>query len=353
MSREFKIGLLTFLVLISMIWGYTFLKGRNLLTRAVELYSTYPDVTDLNVSSPVLVNGYKVGTVTKIKLNSQDVKKMDVFYLIDGNYKIPKNAVAVLKSLGFVSGKGIFLQFEKECNGSDCAVKGDKLEGTNVGLLGAMLGEIEVSEYSTEFTESLRAVIANIGGPNEPGSLNETVRQLEIITKNVANLTKHTDEVILASANNLNATLSNVNILSNTLAKSSKNIENMLVQMDKFTANLSKSDIQGTVSNLNETLTDTKSTFTEFKTTLNSANKSLDALSLTLGNMNSGDGTMAKLMNDKKLYDNLDLTTKNLSLLLQDLRLNPKRYAHFSVFGKRQKEYELPDSDPADVKKID
>ena len=114
MSREIKIGILTFIVLVTMIWGYTFLKGRNLLTASNELFSTYEDVTDLNVSSPVLVNGYKIGTVTKIKLNKTDVKKMDVFYLIDSQYKIPKNAQANLKSLGFVSGKGIFLDFDKE-----------------------------------------------------------------------------------------------------------------------------------------------------------------------------------------------------------------------------------------------
>jgi hypothetical protein len=106
MSREVKIGLLTFLVLVTMIWGYTFLKGRNLLSPANELFTTYEDVTDLNVSSPIMVNGYKIGTVTKIKLNPKDVKKMDVFYLIDSDYKIPKNASANLKSLGFVDGKG-------------------------------------------------------------------------------------------------------------------------------------------------------------------------------------------------------------------------------------------------------
>lgn len=349
MSREFKIGLLTFLVLVTMVWGYTFLKGRNLLTRSVELYSTYSDVTDLNVSSPVLVNGYKVGTVTKIKLNSADVKKMDVYYLIDGSYKIPKDATAVLKSLGFVSGKGIFLQFDKECVGPDCVKKGDRIEGTMLGLLGAMLGDVDVSDYSTEFTESLRTIIANVGGPNEPGSLNETVRQLEIITKNIANLTQHTDEVILASANNLKNTLANLDVLTRTLAKSSKNIENSLAQMDKFTADLALSDVQGTMTNLNETLTDTKSTFTELKTTLGSANQSLDALTLTLNNVNKGEGSLAKLMNDKKLYQNLELSTRNLNLLLQDVRLNPKRYAHFSVFGKKNKDYTQPENDPAQI----
>ena len=139
MSREIKIGILTFIVLVTMIWGYTFLKGRNLLTASNELFSTYDDVTDLNVSSPVLVNGFKIGTVTKIKINKTDVKKMDVFYLIDSEYKIPKNAIANLKSLGFVSGRGIFLDFDKECSGADCALNGDELKGGSIGLLGSML----------------------------------------------------------------------------------------------------------------------------------------------------------------------------------------------------------------------
>lgn len=347
MSREIKIGILTFIVLVTMIWGYTFLKGRNLLTASNELFSTYDDVTDLNVSSPVLVNGYKIGTVTKIKINKTDVKKMDVFYLIDSEYKIPKNAIANLKSLGFVSGRGIFLDFDKECSGADCALNGDELKGGSIGLLGSMLGTENISEYSTEITESARAIIANIGKEGETGAINETFREIERIAENLSSVTSNTNSLVEKSSANLKLTIDNMASISANLAKSNKKIESMLNNLDKITGDLAKSDLNSTISKTNETLDASKVAITELKTTLYSANTAMKDLSDVLNKVEKGEGTMAKLMNDKKLYDNIEASTKNLNLLLQDLRLNPKRYAHFSVFGKKQKEFTLPENDPA------
>ena len=347
MSRELKIGILTFIVLVTMIWGYTFLKGRNLLTAANELHSTYTDIEGLNVSSPVLVNGYKIGTVTKIALNSENVKLMDVFYLIDSDYKIPKTAIANLKSLGVVDGKGIFLDFDKVCNGDDCAQNGDKLEGGSIGLLEAMLGDSDISTYSSELTKSLRSLIANVGKEGEPGSLNESVRQLEQITKNINALTASTNTLVASSSAGIKRTADNMATITNSLAKSNQKIEGLLANLDKITADLAKSNLNNTVIKTNETLDASKVAITELKTTLQTASNTMNDLSHMLKKMDSGDGSIARMLNDKKLYQNIESTTKNLDLLLQDLRLNPKRYAHFSVFGKKQKEYTLPQNDPA------
>ncbi|MGB4961289.1 MAG: MlaD family protein, partial [Saprospiraceae bacterium] len=347
MSREIKIGILVFLVLVSMIWGYTFLKGRNLLTSSNELHTTYHDVADLNVSSPVLVNGYKIGTVTKIKLNRQDVKKMDVFYLIDGNYKIPKNAIANLKSLGFVDGKGIFLDFDKECSGDDCALDGDELAGGSIGLLGSMLGTDEISEYSNELTESFKTVISNIGKEGEQGAINETFRNLEVITSQLAKLTTSTNELMRASSANINKSVANITTLTQSLAKSSDKIEGMLSNMDKITGDLAKANLGKTVENTNETLLASKSALTELKTTLSATTHTMNEFQSLVQKMEKGDGSIAKLLNDGQMYKNLEATTRNMNLLMQDLRLNPKRYAHFSIFGKKQKLYILPEDDPA------
>lgn len=347
MSREIKIGILTLVVLITMIWGYTFLKGRNLLSPATELITTYSDVTDLNVSSPVMVNGFKVGTVTKIRLNDKDVKKMDVHYLIDNDYDIPKDAVANLKSLGFVSGKGIFLEFEKPCSDGNCAKSGDHIEGKTVGLLGAMFGEDEISNYSTELTASVRSILANIGKQGEPGSINETVRQLEIISKNIAAVAISTNQLMQNSSTNLEKTIENISNISSALANSNQKLESIISNINKVTGDLAKSDLNSTVTRANETLASSKNAIDELKSTLVSTTTTLKDLSAIMGKIDKGDGSMAKLMNDKQLYNNLEAATRNLNLLLQDLRLNPKRYAHFSIFGKKQEAYTLPDEDPA------
>ncbi|KXK37413.1 MAG: MCE family protein [Saprospiraceae bacterium] len=347
MSREAKLGILTFIVLVTMIWGYTFLKGRNLLSHSKELFTTYDDVTDLNVSSPILVNGYKIGTVTKIKLNPSNVKKMDVYYLVDGAYKLPKSTVAVLKSTGIMGGKGIFLEFDKECSGNNCIENGDELKGRVVGLLGSMLGEEDMSSYSSELTESARTIIANIGRNGEPGAINETVRQLELISKNIANITASTQQLMNNSSQNLSKTIENLATLSTALARSNQKIESMLANIDKITSDIAKADLKTTIGKTNATLDQSKMAIAELKTTLESTNHTMKDLSAVLQKMDKGDGSMAKLMNDKQLYNNLAATTKNLNLLLQDLRLNPKRYAHFSLFGKKQEKYVKPEDDPA------
>ena len=349
MSREIKIGIFTFLVLVLMIWGYTFLKGRNLLTASKELMTTYRDVADLNVSSPVLVNGYKIGTVTKIKLNPKDVKLMDVYYLIDDEYKIPENAIAVMKSLGFVDGKGIFLEFDKECSGADCAVSGDILKGNTLGLIGSMLGEDDPKAYGTQLSSSVKEIISNIGKEGEPGALNETIRQLEIISKNLAAITHTTNQLLLQSSGNLSKTIENFASVSQALAKSNQKIESLLTNVEKITGDLAKSHLNTTVAKTNETLDASKIAINELKNTMATANTTIKDLNKIFHKMENGQGTMAKLMNDKQLYTNLEATTRNLNLLLQDLRLNPKRYAHFSVFGKKQQEFTLPQNDPANI----
>lgn len=347
MSREIKIGILTLIVLVTMIWGYTYLKGRNLLSPATELFTTYDDITDLNVSSPVLVNGYKVGTVTKIKLNPNNVKKMDVYYLIDNDYHIPKTATANLKSLGFVSGKGIFLEFKEPCTGESCAKRGDEIQGKTVGFLDAMFGEGEMSNYSSELTTSVRTIVANIGKEGEPGSINESVRQLEIITKNIAALSATTNELMHNSSKNLEKTFENISQITSALANSNQKLEGIISNVNKVTGDLAKSDLNMTMTNANETLISSKDAINELKSTLTSTTATLKDLSGVINKMKDGDGSMAKLFNDKHLYNNLEAATKNLNLLLQDLRLNPKRYAHFSVFGKKQEAYTLPEDDPS------
>lgn len=344
MSKEIKIGVLTFVVMVTMIWGYTFLKGRNLLSTSNELYSTYEDVTDLNVSSPVMVNGYKIGTVTKIKLNPSDVKKMDVYYLINSEYKIPKSAVANLKSLGFVAGRGIFIEFDKECSGNDCAVDGDQLKGQSIGLIGSMIGAEDLSGYSVKLSESVREVIRNLGKEGEEGAMNDIIRNLQLTTENLATLTASTTRLLEGSEKNLNKTFAGLAVVSQSLAKSNQKIEGMLANMDKITGDLANANLGNTIAKTNVSLD-------QLSATLVSTSATMQELSALLEKTQKGDGTVAKLLNDKKLYENLESTTRNLNLLLQDLRLNPKRYAHFSVFGKKQEVYTFPANDPANQNK--
>lgn len=347
MSRETKIGLLSIVVIAVVIWGYMFLKGRNLLSKSKTFHTVYQDVTDLNISSPVLLNGFKIGTVTEIKPDPENVKQMIVTYVVEGEYGIPKDATAVLYPIGVMSGKAISIEYNKVCEGGNCAANHDKLKGKVKGLLDSMLGEEQIGKYSSELTASAKSILADIGKEGEPGAINETVRQLEVIAKNLAALSSTTNRLMETNARNIDATLSNIAAVSKSIAKNNQHIEQVLQNLDKLSGDLAKSNVDQTFGKLNKTMDSASLTIDELKGTLQTTTKSLSHLQSILNAVDKGDGTAAQLIHDPNLYKNLNATSRELSLLLQDLRLNPKRYAHFSVFGKKQKTYTLPEEDPA------
>ncbi len=340
MSKEIKIGLLSVIVIAIMIWGYMFLKGRNILSDTTTLYAIYDDVTDLTISAPVVINGFKVGSITDIKPDPANVKQMIVTFVIEGDYGIPDNTEAVLYSKGVMGGKAISLEYDKPCDGNNCAKNKTQLKSKVMGFLDSMLGEGEIDKYSTGLSTSAQAIIANLGKEGEPGSLNETVRQIEIISKNLASLTATTQKVIESNAKNIDATMSNLAKVSQGVANNNKNIDNIIKNLEKLSGDLAKTNMDETFGKLDKTMDSATMSIDELKSTLNN-------LQGILHDVKKGDGTVSKLIYDQNLYKNLNATSRELSLLLQDLRLNPKRYAHFSLFGKKQKEYTSPEEDPA------
>lgn len=350
MTKETKIGLLSVLVIAIMIWGFMFLKGRNLLSKSKTFHTIYEDVTDLNISSPVMINGFKIGSITDIKPDPGNVKQMIVTYIVEGDYKIPSDAMAVMFSIGVMGGKAISIEYEKVCDGNNCAQDNAQLKGKVRGLLDSMLGGEDIDKYSSELTMSARSIIANIGKEGEPGPINETIRQLEIISKNLAALSYSGNKLIEANAKSIEVTLDNVAKVSQALANNQQNIDKIIKNLDAFTAGLGKSEIDKTVTKVNATMDSAVLTIDELKTTLSQTSKTLNNLQVILGDVKNGNGTVSKLIYDPQLYTNLNTTSRELSLLLQDLRLNPKRYAHFSVFGKKQEEYTVPEDDPAKQK---
>ncbi|MEZ4910792.1 MAG: MlaD family protein [Saprospiraceae bacterium] len=350
MTRELKIGLLTVLSLVVAIWGYTFLKGKNLLSSDTQIKTTFGDVTGLEVSSPVLVNGYKIGSVTSIKMNHENVKLMDVFFLVNNDFKIPKNAIVNLKSTGIIDGKGLFISFDKPCSGADCVESGDVLEGRVVGFIEGMIGDKEIEEYSSDLTKSAKELFKTLGKEGEEGAIHATVRNIEHTSLNANKLTEQVNTILLQNSTDLRKIMGNMNSLTSALAKSNQNIESMIANLNKVTTDLAQSNLKETVEKTNATLGGSKIAVDELTKTLTNANTTLNELNQVLAKASSGNGTIAKLLNDKNLYTNIELTTRNLNFLLQDLRLNPKRYAHFSLFGKKQKEFTTPENDPLNQK---
>jgi phospholipid/cholesterol/gamma-HCH transport system substrate-binding protein len=188
-----------------------------------------------------------------------------------------------------------------------------------------------LGDIVTDISDSLSAQ----GASNE---FAKTFRALQEVLVNLASFTAQLSGSMSAYDRKLQTSLDNLATLTDALAASNGQITSALANLDTLTGDLKDAQLGTSLNNA----------MTSFDETLANVDKSFDELEALLKEINSGQGTLGKLSKDKELYDNLNETSSQLALLLQDFRLNPKRYVNVSVFGKKQKEYELPEDDPAE-----
>jgi phospholipid/cholesterol/gamma-HCH transport system substrate-binding protein len=351
MTRELKLGILTFITLFAAIWGYTFIKGQNLFKPSFTYYATFPDVTGLAVSADVLVNGFKIGNVSKIEMNPDDVKQMNVYINVDNKVGIPSDAEVQMKNDGIMGGKYIALSFTKPCNG-DCAPSNTKLKSKTVGLMGSMLAPEEFTTYIDNTTKTARNLIDNLGKEGNDAKLDLIIRNLEASLANMNNVMIAMNKMVMASQNNITGTTANFNKITKNLADNNAQITAMLTNLNTTSKQLAAADVSNTIAKTNALMDASTQSVKGLETTLNNANVTIASLNSMFAKMSSGDGSLSLLMNDKKLYNNLESTSKNMNLLLQDFRLNPKRYLNVSIIGRKDKPYVLPEVDPASIEEI-
>jgi phospholipid/cholesterol/gamma-HCH transport system substrate-binding protein len=260
---------------------------------------------------------------------------------IKNEVKLPSDSKAVLLSK-IVGGKSIEIRFTQHCK-DNCLQPRDTIQGVIAGALGSIIGKDEFQDYLKIFGGELNTILDTLTDPQGKTQLSIIIKNLSETLHSLAAVSQKLDLLMTNSSKNLEHTFSNLNQISNTLSKNSNALGQSLQNLEKITGSLEKADPGKLVTNANQTINEGKKTLQELGNTVNALNKVIDKI-------DAGQGTMGKLINDPALYKNLERTSKNLDLFLQDIRLNPKRYIHVSVFGSKSKEYETPAVDPADVK---
>ena len=289
-TKEAKIGLVTIVSLALLYFGINYLKGINLFQPVNHYFVTFNNVKDVTISSPVFVDGFKVGLVRDIIYDYNTTGKITVEINLEENMKINKGSYIVITK-SFLGGAE--LQIHLNTYVDDYLKPGSTIEGR--------MGE-----------DMMQAVQENI------------LPQIEQMFPKV--------DSILAGLQ----TLVNHPALSQSFDHIERTTGNLEVSTRKLNSLLDK-DVPVIVGNL-KTMTDNFSQVSanlkelDLATTVNSINATLNDLKLTTEKLNSSDNTMGLLLNDKALYENLNGATENASKLLLDLRQNPKRYVHFSVF---------------------
>ncbi|MDX1685327.1 MAG: MlaD family protein [Saprospiraceae bacterium] len=337
MKKEIKIGLLGIAALLILIFGYKYLKGQNLFNQSKTYYVKYMDVNMLDVSNPVLVNGFQVGSVINVQIDEEDANLIKVTIDVRSEIKLPEETVAVLISTGVLGDKAIDLEFDRLCT-DDCLEDGSTLEGRTKGFLGSMMGTPEdMDAYISKVKE----------GVTGDSSVNKSLTELQLTIRNLNNITSHLDDILENSSNAISQSLNNVNDLTTELNNNRNTITASLDNLEAFTQQLKNSEVDQLIESSNKTINSADEVFTSMKTTLEETNESVKSLKSILVSIEDGQGTLGKMVKDETLYNRLDRVSQNLDYLIQDIRLNPKRYINVSVFGKKQKEYEVPENDPA------
>jgi phospholipid/cholesterol/gamma-HCH transport system substrate-binding protein len=314
LSREIKTGIIVIGGILLFILGFSYLKSSPIFDNSKTFYVVYDHVGGLQAGTQVSINGYSVGKVNDIQFKDSSGKLL-VTFSVDKDFEFSANSIAELYDTGIIGGKGI--QIRPVFDDAPIAKSGDTLPGNiRPGLTELVQQKLTPLQLKVEGAVSnADSLLINF---NELLDL-DTKQNLR---ESVAGLNK-----LLASfqksADVLNELLSeNRSQLDSTLG----NIENMTANFSDISDSLAQAGLGKTIRNMEATLAN------------------LDTL---MGRIQKGEGTMGKLMKDEALYENLAEASRELDLLLQDFRLNPKRYVNVSVFGKKQKEYTLPENDPA------
>jgi phospholipid/cholesterol/gamma-HCH transport system substrate-binding protein len=349
MSNEFKIGVMAIVVIAVSVWGYMFLRGRNLLSVANEYYVRYDNIDQLAATSPVLIKGLPVGSVKTVELD-KDMRSIIVTLDIDKDIRIPKDAVAVVTNVSIMGGKAVELEVSGACSGDGCAKPGTFINGRVRGMFDSLLDKGEngtLAKAKETISEILTTVGDSLTSPNANNEIAKTYQHLSKLIANLSSITGTLDRSMGTYDRHIAASLSNVQAITGAIARNQDKIALAIQNMESISRQLNEARLGDAAKNANKLLTDAQVTIKELNEAVDEAQVSFGKLSDIMTDLQNGEGSLGKFLKDEKLYTHALATTRNLELLLQDFRLNPKRYVSVSVFGKKQKEYTVPEDDPA------
>ena len=312
LSREIKTAVLVIASVVLFIWGYSFLKGKALFANYKTFYVTYTNVEGLVKSAPVTLNGLAIGKVNDIKINETDGSVV-VELQITSDFPISSTSAAVLYEPGFIGGKQIAI--EPDFKNKTLAEDGQELPG----------------ELKLSLTASIQEKLVPLQA------------KFETVLVEVEKLLQGVNSVLdKKSQENLKITLAELSKTMVDIHAASANVNSILTD--------NKSDLKGVVTNFKKVSTDFAKisdslSKADLGKTVKSFNTSLAKVDAILLDLEAGKGSAGKLLKDEALYSNLKATTKEMELLLQDVRLFPTRYINVSVFGKKNKPYVSPVQD--------
>ncbi|HWJ90441.1 MAG TPA: MlaD family protein [Flavisolibacter sp.] len=317
LSNETKVGLLAIAAIVVLVLGFNFLKGKNIFSSPPVLYAKFAELGSLEKSNQVKINGLPVGTVYNVTPADKEVENIIVEIHLTRDIEIPKNSVAFIDAsiLG-----AAFINIEKG-DAKTYLERGDTISTRlDKGIIGNIQSQLTPTITRVNQTlDSLKITIGALNSIFDP----HTKNNLQDMIANLTVSSAHLQQLLNAQSGQLAQALHNVNLVTGNLARNNDAINASIRNVESATGKLANANIEGTVASLQATVNELRN---------------------TIANLNSKNGSLGLLMNDRELYDRLNKIADRVNraalsaeITMDDLRLHPKRYVNISVFGSKAK----------------
>ena len=296
-SKETKVGILAAFAITILVIGYNFMRGDNLFTTTNEYFGKYDKIEGLFSSNPVIINGYKVGSVSSVTMENSTLE-LTVGIKVPEDIKIPKNSVMKIVNNDMIGSKAIEIIFGTDT--TEYAKDGDYFKAEqDQGIAQAVSGVLE------PLTKSVSSVLGNIDTAIAGADLESTLKDASSALRSFKETADKLNKLLDGKDAQISAILNNVEQTTKGLEGLSPKIDGILTEIDATSKELAAVEFEALA--------------TQVKSLASELEKTTSAI-------NSKDGTMGMLVNDKDLYNKLDATIVKLKSLIEDIEKHPRRY---------------------------
>ncbi|MBN2638098.1 MAG: MCE family protein [Bacteroidales bacterium] len=312
-STVLYIGVTFVLAVFVFIWGYNFLKGRDLFKKQYVFYVRYHNVSGLMDANPVTLNGMQIGQVKNIQFTPDYSGDIMVELILNKYFPIPKDTKAKITNASILGGQSVELVLGKD---KTLAVTNDTLQGevqvTLTEQVNSALAPMKAkAEQILTNADSLISALNDALGKKGNNSLKNSLNDLQGTFHNLNKATANLDNLVQTNSQKINRILTNLDTLSLTLKDNHGQIQQIIQNTSKVTQSLADAHLAEVINN---------------------TNKAVDQIQQMLTEINDGKGTVGSLMTNDSIYREVNNSLVQLKKLLKDIRENPKRYVKFSVF---------------------
>lgn len=331
-SRTYiRVAILFLATLVIIFWGLNYMKGKNLLSPDRNFFAKYDRIGGLTKSSPVTINGFQIGQVRGIKLSEQDPGLIEVkFSITYPSIKIPEGSIARIYSVDLMGTKGIALDLtgsQSLCSSGDTL--GGSIEGDLRDQVNAQMLPIKMKvESLMSSMDSVLTGIQMVFNQNNRTNLAESFYSVNQTLNNLESASKFLDEYIRTEFRKITSLVNNIDTLSQGLLVRTEELKGFISNMNRFSDTLAKVPLNQTI--------------TAFREVLGGLDQMIDKI-------NTGDGTLGKLIVNDSLYTAVLATNAGLNRLIEDIRLHPGKYVRVTLSDKSRSVYAADDSELARV----